>query len=501
MDLQAYLRVVSSEDWTSRRPLGPVYPSVLDYHEAYQAGRTTPTAVAEAVLPIVRRDVDNPSKHSVAFLSSKADLVMKAAAASTKRYQNGTPLSQLDGVPVAVKDEEDVTGYPKCVGSKLDFKHKDDATSFCVQAWQDAGAVLIGKTNMHEFGMDTTNNNPNYGTPLNPHNDTYYCGGSSGGSAYAVAAGLVPFAMGNDGGGSIRIPSAYCGLYGLKPSHGRVSIRPSDNLARSNGVAGPMCANMVDLEISYRISARPDLLDPDSSLFSAPGSTLDVRGRKKVLGVCRQWIDRADAPVQQAFHDTVDYLTSKLGYEAVDISIPLLVEGQTAHAMTILCEISSGVSSLKELTPANQVLMSVGSKTPGVDLLQAQKVRGLLMQHLVHLYEKHSGMIIVTPTTPNAGWHFDPADLRYGCSNGNMSLRNMEYAWLANFSGCPAISAPMAYLDPEAGSGRVPIGLMGMGEWCSEDDLIAFGYDCERYLANVYQGGRAKPANFQSVLA
>ena len=83
-----------------------------------------------------------------------------------------------------------------------------------MQKLLDAGAVIIGKNNMHEFGLDTTNNNPNYGTPLNPYNNRYYCGGSSGGSAYTVAAGLAPIAVGADGGGSIRIPSAYCGLYG-----------------------------------------------------------------------------------------------------------------------------------------------------------------------------------------------------------------------------------------------------------------------------------------------
>lgn len=489
------------EDCSSRRAAGGVYPSVLDYHEAYKSGRMTPTSVAEALLPLIQRDVKDVTKHSIAFLDSKVNLIRKVAEESTKRYKEGRPLSPLDGVPVAVKDEADVAGYSKCEGSKLDFTHKHNATSCCVQTWQNAGAVLIGKTNMHELGMDTTNNNPNYGTPLNPHNDRYYCGGSSGGSAYATAAGLVPVSMGNDGGGSVRIPCAYCGLYELKPSQGRVSIRPSSNLARSNCVAGPMTANMVDLEIAYRIMAQPDALDPESKLFAPPLSAASIPQRKKVLGVFKQWFDQADAPVKQACQDAIDYLTSKLDYEVVDISIPMLHEGQTAHAMTILCEVASGVSSVKDLEPANQVLISCGSKTPGVDFLQAQKLRHLLMQHLSYLYDQHSGMVIATLTTPNGGWHFDPHDLRYGCSNGNMSLRTMEYAWLANFSGCPAISVPVAYLDPAAGTGKVPVGLMGMGEWCSEDDLIAFGYDCERYLHDVCKGGRVRPANFVDVMS
>lgn len=229
---QEYLSALTNEDWTSKRHSKAIFNSSIDYHEAYKAGKLTPLAVVEALLPLIRRDVKNPTKHSIAFLDSKIDIVRKAAEASTQRYKAGKPLSPLDGVPVAVKDELDLKGYTKSLSSKLDFTNKDDVTGFCVQKWLDAGAICVGKTTMHELGMDTTNLNPTWGTPRNPNNENYYCGGSSGGSAYSVAAGLLPFAMGNDGGGSIRIPSAYCGLYGLKTSHGRVSVRPSSNLAK-----------------------------------------------------------------------------------------------------------------------------------------------------------------------------------------------------------------------------------------------------------------------------
>lgn len=307
--------------------------------------------------------------------------------------------------------------------------------------------------------------------------------------------------MGNDGGGSIRIPAAYCGLFGLKTSHGRVSVRPSSNLAKSTGVAGPIAANMIDLEIAYRVMAKPDPFDNDSCLFVAPGAVSSkAASRIKVIGIYRTWFDRADAEVQNICQKALDYLTSHLDYKIVDITIPMLPEGQLAHAMTILSEIGSGVPSVKDITAPNKILISVGKRTPSVDFLQAQKLRNLLMQHLAHLYEQHPGMIILSPTTPNAGWHVNPADLKYGCSDGNKQLRNMEYAWLANFVGCPAIGAPVGYVDPVEGTGKVPVGLTGMGEWCDDDGCIAFGYDVEQWLHEGLEGGRIRPETFVDVL-
>ncbi|KAI7194826.1 hypothetical protein KC316_g4714, partial [Hortaea werneckii] len=448
------------EDWTRRRPqlkeTGSPYLSTLDYHEAYKSGKLTPSTVLENLLPLITGDGSlkngdrNPvSHHATAFLQTREDLARQAAAASTSRYAAGKPLSPLDGVPIAVKDEEDVGGYKKRLGSKIDF------TS-----------------------------------------------GSSGGSAYAVSAGLVPLAIGNDGGGSIRIPSAYCGVYGLKPSSGRVSIRPTANLAKSTAVAGPIAANMVDLEIGYRIMAQPDPLDRDSRHFPAPRSQTvvepETRRKQKFLGVYDEWIASADGPVREACQAAIHYLTTELGYTLVPITLPHVHSGQLAHAMTIMSEALSGLkpNDIAQLSPANQVLLSVGSRTPATDFMQAQKLRNVLMQHLSHLFAQHPGLIILTPTTPNAGWSFAPSELTHGSTDANMQIRNMEYVWLANFTGCPAISVPVGYVAPKEGEGRVPVGMMGMGEWCTEDELIGFGYECERFLGERYEGGRARPGNF-----
>lgn len=175
------------------------YYTCSDYHELYKSGKLTPTDVVESLLPLISRDSNPPGEHSVAFLESKVDIVRKAAAASTKRYVIGKPLSVLDGVPLAIKDEADLAGYSRTLGTRLDFTNPENKTSWCVAKWEEVGGIIIGKTNMHEMGLDTTNNNPNTGTPLNPHHAGYYTGGSSGGSAYAVASGICPIALGADG--------------------------------------------------------------------------------------------------------------------------------------------------------------------------------------------------------------------------------------------------------------------------------------------------------------
>jgi hypothetical protein len=192
-----------------RKP-GGLY-SIRDYHEAYKAKKLTPTFVVEALLPLIRRGLSNTSVHSTAFLSTDVDKVLSAASESTKRWAEGKPLGILDGVPLAIKDEVELAGYPQSYGTRKTIRQSKE-TSWCVLKWQEAGAIIIGKTNMHEIGMDTTNNNFVHGTPKNPYNDQYYTGGSSGGSAYSVGAGIVPVALGT---GTFFLRSGRQGTEGL----------------------------------------------------------------------------------------------------------------------------------------------------------------------------------------------------------------------------------------------------------------------------------------------
>ena len=318
-----------------------------------------------------------------------------------------------------------------------------------------------------------------------------------------MSLGLVPLALGADAGGSIRIPSNYCAISGLKPSHGRISISPTPSLAPSVGVTGPMATNIADISIGYTIMGAQDTRSLSLASFPSPRIGLHVsrnlEASKKIIGVCDPWFARADAPVLKVCQSALDNYKAA-GWTIIPITIPLIPLGQTAHALTSLSEITSSAASLSStsaqadgpiFSSANRILLAVGKQTSAHDYLLAQRLRNLLMQHLSFLFDQHPGMVIVTPTTPNAGWSIEQgeAEKRSGLSDANKSVRSMEYVWLANFTGCPAISVPVGFINEDILDGtkidedvRVPVGLMGMGEWGEEAGILEWGREGEKLM-------------------
>lgn len=246
------------------------------------------------------------------------------------------------------------------------------------------------------------------------------------------------------------------------------------------GVYGPMASSIDDLALAYRLMATPPpaSVDPVAAEFASPllsiASSSETKPKK--LGIFRAWIDRAEPAVRAVFDKTLAYLQAEQGYTIIDIEIPHLIEGQHAHALAILSELSSGVqpSDTRKLLPHTKMLVSAAHAT-STDYIIAQKLRSLFMSHLAHLFTTHAGLIILTPTTTLPGWKIagGSKDLAYGVADAKMSTRNMEYVWLANLTGCPAISCPGGYVDES----KMPVGIMGMGEWGSEEQLLAFAKD------------------------
>ncbi|KAI0080434.1 amidase signature enzyme [Panus rudis PR-1116 ss-1] len=451
-----------------------------DYVAAYKDKKTTPTAVAEYLLALVKQP-----PHNLAFIQIRDDLTLQAAQASTNRYANGTTLGPLDGVPIVVKDEVDINGYRKTFGSAKVFDNGEGPTSWCVKKLEEAGAIIIGKANMHELGTDTTNNNPVTGTPRNPVNQAYYTGGSSGGSAYAVGSGLVPIAVAADGGGSIRIPSNYCGVYGIKASHGRISAYPSVSLTSGNGVVGPIASSLPDLALAYRIMSQPAPADGWSSLFPSPrASTSSItRPGRRVIGIYRPWFNDSSSTVAKLCNEAVDRLVSAQGYELVEIPfIPYLNEARKSHALSISSDMSVFVNGdYSGLNAANKIMLATLSQAPAIEYNCANKVRSMIMSHFASIWQQHPGLILVTPTTPFAGVKIDEKELSAGVSNTNRSLESMRYVFLSNFIGAPSINSVVGY---EEGSG-MPISLMGLAEWGKEEDLFGFAEDVAKGFRSV----------------
>lgn len=350
---------------------------------------------------------------------------------------------------------------------------------------------------------------PSTGTATNWYNKMYYPGGSSSGAGSALSGGLVPIAVGTDAGGSIRIPPAFCGVYGLKPTHNR-TITMSSSVC----VIGPMAATVADLTIAYRLMAQPNPDDPSQNLLAPSIPPSPSFSPKKPLGICRDWIAIAAPDVLTVFDRAVAYLTTHLNYTVIDIKLPFLREGQVAHAATCLTESASDAQArtphpsrfLSLLNHPNRILVGTGAQTPATDYLKYGQIRQVIMAHLAWLFDQHrgeensNGLLVLTPTTPMAGWPIRKGDEKYGCSDGNLSIKNMTFAWYANTSGCPAVTCPAGYVEPAQGKGRLPVGLMAMGEWGCEEQLLGFARDVERYLNESYPGGRQRPEEWADVI-
>ena len=343
---------------------------------------------------------------------------------------------------------------------------------------------------------DTSGNSNVHGTPRNPFNSQYYTGGSSGGCAYAISTGLIPIALGGDGGGSIRVPAAFCSTFGLKPSHARLSHKPGLNHANTSGVNAPMAADIISLTAFYRVIGAPDPACSAASLFpnltplAFPPPLGNQFGNGKPLGISEAWLARATPAIKNHCRSLLQRLVSTYNYSLVSIKIPFISEGQSAHSMIVLSDAATAITSTRNLTASNKILVALGSVTPSTDYVLAQKLRQLLMQHLAYLWKQHPGMIIVTPTTPCAGWRIGrpKVDLKGGMSDGDTTQSTMEYAWMANFLGVPALSVPAGFVGAEGSKnagketmeeGSLPVGLMGMGEWGKEESLLEWGAHAE----------------------
>lgn len=465
-------------------PLEPAAPAdplagatVADYQAAFREGRTDPEAVARAVLAACAES-NRASPPLRAIVAQDAEEVLGQARDSAARWAAGRPLGPLDGVPVAIKDELDLVPYPTTVGTSfLRDVPAIDATA--VGRLRAAGAVLIGKANMHEIGIGVTGVNPHHGAARNPHDPGRATGGSSSGSAAAVAAGLCPVALGADGGGSIRIPSALCGVVGLKPTFGRVSECGAAPLCWSVAHVGPLGATVRDVALAYALIAGPDARDPGSR--GQPAPTLagigdrDLRGLR--IGVYRPWFEDADPDVVAGCRKALDALV-EAGAAVVEVEVPELDVLRTVHLVTIVSEMVASHARYAEAHRRDygadtRVSLALGRMLSAADYLHAQRLRTRLLRHFDQVLERVD--VLATPTTARTAPGIPPDALATGESNMAVTTRIMQFAQPANLTGLPAVSVPCGY-----DAAGLPVGFQLMGRAWDEALLLRLAAAVER---------------------
>ncbi len=436
-----------------------VYRGAAEQFQGFLTGELDPVELTEAYLARIGA-VDGQLRSFITVLGDKA---AEAARRSAERFQAGAPLSRLDGIPFAVKDQMLIEGVRVTGGSRVlaDFVGGRDAT--VVGRLREAGAVLLGTLNTHEFHSGMTRD-PLFGKARNPWNLERSPGASSSGSAAAVAAGLCSFSLGGDTGGSIRAPASYCGVVGVKATWSRVSRDGVIPLAYSMDCVGPLARRVEDTAMVLEHLAGADPLDPTASHLPVPdyaaGLTCDLAGLR--IGVITEMLDPAVVqPAAIAATEAAVTVLRELGASVVDVSIPLLHQTRFISVALIMAEAASHhrkwlLERYEDYDVNTRTNFLTGALLPAGALGQAQRMRSLVARQVVGCLEEVD--VLVGPTA-DAAFPLQPRDPLPLREEVRASLRMPAMASgpqtrVFSLSGHPSLSVPCGF-DPDG----LPLGL------------------------------------------
>ncbi len=446
-----------------------------------RSGEITSVDLVSACL----KNIEEKNKELNIFLEVFEDALAEAKKADKKIKAGDAPA--LCGIPLALKDNILITGKKASAGSKMLENYTASYDAFVVQKLKEAGAVIIGRVNMDEFAMGSSTENSAYGAVKNPIDPTRVPGGSSGGSAAAVAAGMALGALGSDTGGSIRQPAAFCGIVGMKPTYGSVSRSGLIAMASSLDVIGPFAKTSEDAQIIFDAIKGKDELDATSGDFAGGSfssgprfSSADASARPfgkasagSVIGVPRDWLAEGVAPeVLQNFEASLEKL-KQAGYEIKDISLPYSKYSLAVYYILMPAEVSTNLSRLDGVryglrvegnTPAETFKKSrsagFGPETRRRIILgtyvlshgyydayynKAWKVRHAIEREFENIFKEVD--FVATPTTPTVA--FRPGEKKDPLS---MYLSDI-FTVPANIAGLPSISIPSGFSE------NLPIGI------------------------------------------
>lgn len=367
------------------------------------------------------------------------EAAMDQARAADQAVADGDTLGPLHGVPIGVKDLYDIAGHPTAAGSTILADSVADTTATAVAKLQAAGAIVVAKLAMTEFAGGA--HNPALPTPVNPYDHTRSPAGSSSGSAVAVAAGLLPVALGSDTVASIRYPAAWTGCVGFKPSYGRISRHGVFPLAATYDHCGPLTTTVADADLIARAMAGPDPLDITTRSDPYGDETHGVDGMR--IGWDETFAtEHAHPDVAATSRAAVDALADA-GAEIVDVTVPLRVEAAGPYGHLFRAEVAATHHDLwpahrDEYTPGFAGAIKAAAGVSRDDVVRAHEFRIGFRHSIDHLFTDIDAL--VTPTAPVNALPEIPLDENF--------ISWLTFTWLWNLCGAPAISIPWG-LDTE----------------------------------------------------
>lgn len=478
------------------------YWKIRDYAYAYRSKLVTPSMVAEHIIAVIEEfQKKNPT--APLLISFDKEEVRKQAAASTQRLEEGNPISILDGIFMAIKDDIDCYPHPsKGATTWMHEVRSVNSDAVCVSRLRSCGVIFVGKANMHELGMGTTGNNPNYGTTRNPHAVGRYTGGSSSGPAAIVASGICSAALGTDGGGSVRIPSSLCGVVGFKTTYGRTDMGGSICDSGTVEIIGPIASSVEDVMLVYAAMLGSSPADRICLHPSPPClPNLSSHGNTNILGSLRlgkytAWFnDVHTTDISDKCEDILNLLSKTHGCEMVEIVVPELDEMRIAHIVSIgsetQCSLNHDIEDGKgeRLTYDTRTSVALFRTFTAADYVAAQCFRRRLMYHHMEIFKKVD--VIVTPTTGMTAPKIPPSALKYGETDIQVTAYLMRFVIAANLLGFPAISVPVGY-DKQG----LPIGLQLIGRPWAEATILRLASAVEELCGE----SKKQPESFYDVL-
>jgi amidase/aspartyl-tRNA(Asn)/glutamyl-tRNA(Gln) amidotransferase subunit A len=466
------------------------YVSALELSEGIAAGEYSPIAVVEAYLDRARQRNDRTN----AYVNILEERAREQARDAARAVADGEHLGRLHGVPVAIKDLAPMAGVRTTFGSKLFADNVAETDAILVERLQAAGAIPLGKTNACEFGHKGTTDNPLFGPTSTPFDPDRNAGGSSGGSAAAVADGIAPIAHGGDGGGSIRIPAACCGVYGLNPSFGRVphETRPDAFNEHTPFVRrGPLTRTVADAALMLEVMAGPDARDP----FALPGGSKDFLSatERPIDGLSVAYTpDLALFPLREEVREVVDDTVGALetaGAEVADVdpefdhSLREIFEAWKTTWQTTYAGLAEGfrvngtdlVENREQLSPAFRDIVEAGLELTVPELKRANRIRTSVADTIQEVHDEYELVVTSTLTRPP----IENADQTIGPETVDGEFIGSPIGWCLTYP-FNLIPNPSASVPAGLDSNGLPVGLQLVGRRFDDKTVLAASAAIER---------------------